>query len=300
MIDDYKIIQIFCSIDDFCKEFIPNWKKTMLEQGKKRFKKSKLTLAEIMTIQVLFHYSNYRTFKHFYLYYLSQHLDSYFPNLVSYNRMVELQKASSFPLMAYLKSECLSPCTGISFIDSTPLRVCHNKRIQGHKTFKHLATRGKCSMGWYYGFKLHVVASDEGQLVDIMITKTNFDDRKPLKNQNFTHKLYGKIVGDKGYISKKLFEDLMTKGIELVTKLKKNMKSQLLRPLEDILLLRKRAVIETIFDQLKNICQVEHSRNRSIANYFNNIFSALIAYSFKKKKPSLYNNLRQYQLNQNT
>lgn len=286
-----KITEIFCSIDDFCKEFVPFWQKSLISNSKKRKRTCKMSLSEIMTIQVLFHLSGYRTFKEFYLGYVSKHLQKEFPDLVSYNRMVELKRDSFIPLAIYLKSCGLSNCTGISFIDSTPLRVCDKRRIHQHKTFKDIAQRGQCSLGWFYGFKLHIVTNDEGGIIDFMITKGNVDDRKPLRFKQFIGKLYGKLFGDKGYISKELFTELFSNGVHLITKLRKNMKTKLLTPLKDAYHLRKRAIIETIFDQLKNICQVEHSRHRSVANYFNNIFAALIAYNFKEKKPSLKNNL---------
>lgn len=285
MISSSKITEIFCSIDDFCKEFVPFWQKSLLANGKKRIRASKMSLSEVMTIQVLFHLSGYKTFKDFYTGYVSKHLTDDFPELVSYNRMVELKGQSFMPLAIYLKVCGLANCTGISFVDSTPLRVCDKRRINQHKVFKGLAQRGQCSLGWFYGFKLHIITNDRGGIIDFMITKGNVDDRKPLGFKSFVKKLFG----DKGYISKDLFAELFSSGVHLVTKLRKNMKTKLLTPMADAYLLRKRAVIETIFDQLKNICQVEHSRHRSVANYFNNIFSALIAYNFKDKKPSLKN-----------
>ena len=290
MISDTKITEIFCSIDDFCIQFVPFWQKHLISNGKKRHKTPKISLSEVMTIQVLFHLSGYRTFKDFYLGYVLEYLNSYFPDLVSYNRMVELKRDSFMPLSIYLKTLGLRDCNGISFIDSTPLRVCDKRRIHNHKVFKNLAARGQCSLGWFYGFKLHIITNDRGGIIDFIITRGNVDDRKPLKLKAFTKKLYGKLFGDKGYISKDLFQNLFSNGIHLVTKLKKNMKTKLLTPMIDAYHLRKRAIIETIFDQLKNICQVEHSRHRSVVNYFNNIFSALIAYNFKDKKPSLKNN----------
>lgn len=286
-----KITEIFCSIDDFCKEFVPFWQKSLITNGKKRIRSSKMSLSEVMTIQVLFHLSGYKTFKEFYLGYVSKHLQKEFPDLVSYNRMVELKRDSFIPLAIYLKTFGLAHCTGISFVDSTPLRVCNRRRIHQHKTFIDIAQRGQCSLGWFYGFKLHIVTNDTGGIIDFMITKGNVDDRKPLRFKQFIRKLYGKLFGDKGYISKELFTELFSNGVHLITKLRKNMKTKLLTPLQDAYHLRKRAIIETIFDQLKNICQVEHSRHRSVANYFNNIFAALIAYNFKDKKPSLKNNL---------
>lgn len=289
MLSTSKITEIFCSIDDFCKEFVPFWQKHLISNGKKRNRLSKMSLSEVMTIQVLFHFSGYRTFKEFYLGYVTEFLRNDFPELVSYTRMVELKRDSFIPLTAYLKTNGLSNCTGVSFIDSTPLRVCDKRRINQHKTFKNIAQRGQCSLGWFYGFKLHIITNDQGGIIDFMITKGNVDDRQPLKMKQFLKNLYGKLFGDKGYISKDLFTSLFSNGIHLVTKLRKNMKTKLVTPIQDAYHLRKRAIIETIFDQLKNICQVENSRHRSITNYFNNIITALIAYNFKDKKPSLKN-----------
>lgn len=157
MIYTDKITEIFCSIDDFCKTFLPIWNQRLISNGKKRNKPSKLSLSEVMTIQVIFHLSSHRNFKDFYYGYVKKHLKKEFPNLVSYNRMVELKQQSFIPLATYLKSSALGDCTGISFVDSTPLRVCHSRRINQHKTFEGLAERGQCSIGWFYGFKLHIV-----------------------------------------------------------------------------------------------------------------------------------------------
>jgi hypothetical protein len=287
MINDLKIIQIFCSMDDFCKQFLPAWHKHLLASGRSRIKPARLTPSEVMTIQVLFHLSGVRTFKTFYTGYVCKHLRAYFPELVSYNRMVELSSQTIVPLAIYLKTRATGDCTGISFIDSTPLRVCHNRRIHSHKVFEGLAKRGHCSVGWFYGFKLHLVLSDTGDIINFTGTPGNTDDRTPLKDENFVDKLFGKLFGDKGYISKQLFQNLFAEGIHLVTKLRKNMKTKLVTPMRDAILLRKRAICETIIDQLKNIFQVEHSRHRSPKNFLTNLFSALIAYSFTEKKPSL-------------
>jgi hypothetical protein len=287
MISKTKITEIFCSIDDFCLDFIPEFQSRLLSNTKKRNKPSKLSLSEVMTIQVLFHESGYRKFKDYYKDYVCKRLRSWFPNLVSYNRMVELCSDSLIALAIYLKTRALGECTGIGFIDSTPLRVCDNKRIHSHKVFEGLAQRGQCSIGWFYGFKLHIITNDMGQVINFMLTPGNVDDRKPLKIERFIGKLWGKLFGDKGYISKELFNNLFFNGIHLVTKLKKNMKSSIVTPLMDAVLLRKRAICETIIDQLKNIFQIEHSRHRSPKNFLTNLFSALIAYNFKDKKPSL-------------
>lgn len=287
MIPSYKITEIFCSIDDFCQKFLPEWNRRLLAGGKSRIKPARLCPSEVMTIQVLFHLSGIRTFKKFYTDYVCKQLRDLFPRLVSYNRFTELGGQMIVPLAIYLKTSATGECTGISFIDSTPLRVCHNRRIHSHKVFDGLAARGQCSIGWFYGFKLHLITSDSGHVVDFMLTGGNTDDRKPLQMKGFIDKLFGKLYGDKGYISKELFEGLFDQGIHLVTKLRKNMKTKLVTPIADAILLRKRAICETIIDQLKNIFQIEHSRHRSPKNFLTNLFSALIAYNFTEKKPSL-------------
>ena len=100
---------------------------------------------------------------------------------------------------------CLGKCTGISFIDSTPLRACHIRREKQNRVFKGLATKGQCSIGWFFGFKLHLIINDKGEILDFMLTQGNIDDREPLKNKSFHKKVFGKLFGDKGYISQTLF-----------------------------------------------------------------------------------------------
>jgi hypothetical protein len=213
-------------------------------------------------------------------------LTAEFPKTVAYNRFVELQKKALLPMIIFLKMKSLGECTGISFIDSTKLPVCNNRRIHNHHVFKDIATRGYASTGYFYGFKLHLIVNDRGEILNFVITQANVDDREPLKNESFIQKIKGKLVGDKGYISKELFELLFTDGIQLITKLKKNMKGKILSNTDSVLL-RKRAVIESINDELKNICQIEHTRHRSFHNFIGNIISGLIAYSFLPKKPSI-------------
>jgi len=145
-----------------------------------------------------------------------------------------------------------STCTGVSFVDSTSLTVCHNARIAQHRVFAVDARRGKTSVGWFYGFKLHLV------------------------------------VNDRGYISQALAEQLFTtQGIALITKVRQNMRERVLAA-TDKLLLRKRAIIESVNDQLKNICQIEHTRHRSPYNFLAHLLAGLVAYCHQPKKPSLH------------
>lgn len=287
MISTNKITEIFCSIDDFCKVFEPALKQRTLTRGEnKRNRAFKMSTSEILTITVVFHLSGHRTFKHFYLYYVQEHLQKEFPDTVSYNRFVELMQANMLPLTLYMKTCCLGACTGISFVDSTPIRACKNKRIKNNKVFQGIATIGKSTMGWFYGFKLHIVVNDKGELLDFIITQANVDDRTPIKQDNFLKKIFGSLYADKGYLSKELAELLFDQGLHLVTGIKNNMKNVLMT-MRDKILLRKRSVIETINDQLKNICQAEHSRHRSFGNFITNLVASLIAYSFQDKKPAI-------------
>jgi hypothetical protein len=280
------LVELFCHVDDFCKEFEPVWRQQMLSSGaRQRQRDRRLSLSEIMTLLIHFHQSHYRHFKAYYSEYVLPRLRGAFPGLVSYQRFVEFIPSTVIPLCVYLHKRCLGRCTGISFVDSTALRVCHNRRIAQHKVFAGLAERGKTSTGWFFGFKVHLLFSDRGDLLSMALTPGNVDDRKPLPR--LVRRLFGKLFGDKGYISQPLFEQLwQTFGIQLITKLKKNMKNRLM-PLADKLLLRKRAIAETIIDQLKNISQIEHSRHRSPMNFLANLLCGLIAYCHQPRKPSL-------------
>jgi hypothetical protein len=282
-----KLIEIFCDIDDFNEVFINELRTHQLSDGsRKRIKPCSLNESEVMTIVIYFHLMRYRDFKHYYLFHVCQHMQNEFPGLVSYNRFVELMHKSLLPLAVFLKTRCLGKCSGISFVDSTPIRACHIKREHSHKVLKGLATKGQCSIGWFFGLKLHFVINDKGEMLDFVLTPGNVDDRQPLIGSNLLSNIYGKLIGDKGYISQSLFENLFIDGIHLITKLRKNMKNCLML-LSDKILLRKRALIESVFDELKNICQIEHTRHRSQEGFIINLLSGLIAYAYLPKKPSL-------------
>ncbi len=214
------------------------------------------------------------------------YLRSEFPGLVSYTRFVDFIPSALLPLCAYFQQTCLGNCSGVSFIDSTSLDVCLNQRIASHKVFAGLAGRGKTSTGWFFGFKLHLVINDRGELLNVLLTPGNVDDRKPVPR--LVRKLFGKVFGDKGYISQPLYELLrQTFGVQLVTKLRSNAKNRLPMSLTDRILLRKRAIVESVIDQLKNISQIEHSRHRSVTSFLVNLLCGLIAYAHQPKKPSL-------------
>ncbi len=284
-----KLVEIFYLVDEFCKEYykvMEGHQLAELSDKKRRKKPSKLNDAEVITIMIAFHSYGYRNLKHFYINHVQRHLLNYFPETVSYNRFVELQQKALLPMTIFLKTVCLGQSTGISFVDSTPIRVCKNKRIFNHKVFKGLAQRGKSTMGYFFGFKLHIIINDKGEIIDFVITPGNVDDRQPLKDSNFLKKIAGKLFADKGYVSQKLFENLFIDGIQLIAGIRNNMKNQIMT-MHDKIMLRKRSVIETVNDELKNICQIEHSRHRSFSNFLSNMISGLLAYSFLPKKPSI-------------
>ncbi len=289
MISNDKITEIFCVLDDFCKEIdqIIN-QNTILENTskKKRNRKSKMSDSEVITIMILFHLKGYRCLKHFYINHVTKHMTDDFPQTVSYNRFVELQKKCVLPMTIFLQSCCLGKCSGISFLDSTVLKACHYKREKQNKVFKGIAAKGRGTMGWFFGFKLHIVINERGEIIDFLITQGNVDDRQPLKDKTFHDKVFGKIFADRGYIGKDLFEKLFVDGIHLITKIKKNMKNAIMH-VYDKILLRKRAVVESVNDILKNQCQIEHTRHRSFDNFITNLVSGLIAYSFYPTKSNI-------------
>ncbi len=160
------------------------------------------------------------------------------------------------------------------------------------KVFKGLVKWGKNSVGWHFSFKLHLIINDCGELLAFKLTPANVDDRQPVPDM--TKDLIGnascfksaeppnvlaQLFGDRGYISQKLFEELYQRGLQLVTKSKKKMKNRLVKMIEKILL-RKRAVIESVNDHLKNMCQIEHPRPRSVFNFLVNLMAGLAAYTY--------------------
>src|SRR2546423_1018549 len=278
------ILPLFCDIDDFCQFFEPRWKRRLLSSGaRQRDRAPRLCLSEVMTIIVMFHSSSYRNFKAYYTEQVMKHYAGAFPHLISYQRFVELMPAALVPLCGYLQAR-KGKCSGISFSDSTSLKVCHNRRIHSHKVFAGCARRGKTSVDWFFGFKLHLVINDRGELLSLRLTPGNVDDRRPVPE--LVKGLFGKLFGDKGYISQPLFDLLYGEGVQLVTKLKRGMKNRLM-PVFDKIMLRKRAIVESVIDQLKNISQIEHSRHRSVANCLVNLVTGLIAYTWREEKPRL-------------
>jgi hypothetical protein len=278
------LTEIFCYIDDFCNSFDKTCQNYFLTGSRtKRKKPCRISLSEIMTIMILFHRSEYRNFKYFYLCVIMRDLKKDFPNALSYQRFVYIMEYALMPLVIFL-SGLKGRETGLYYVDSTSIEVCHIKREKSHKVFKGLATKGKNSMGWFFGFKLHLVINNFGEIMSCSLSKANVDDRKPVPK--LVESLKGWLFGDKGYLGQAFMEKLKEQSIELFTKVKKNIAKKEMSTSQKFFL-SKRGLVETVIDQLKNICQIEHSRHRKPANAFVNLIAGLIAYCFKPRKPSI-------------
>ena len=278
------LVELYCDVDDFCKVFVPQWQQQLIEDGSRsRHRECRLSMSEIMTIIIGFHMSHHRDFKNYYLGHVKQFYKKAFPDLLSYTRFLAVMPRTIVPMCAYFTTLKGKP-TGIDFIDSTSLKVCHNIRIPRHKTFSGVAQRGKGTMGWFYGFKLHLIVNHLGEIVAAKVTTANVHDTKPVKE--LATCLPDKLYGDKGYLSKALEANLFEQGVTLITTVRKNMKAKAMS-LWDRAMLSRRFIIETINDQLKNISFIEHSRHRSINGFMLNLMAGLVAYCLKENKPAL-------------
>lgn len=280
----YDLVELFCRIDDFWKNFELLWAEHLLNEGKSTPKRvSSLSMSEVILILLLFHSTRYRDFKTFYLHHLSVYFQKEFPSLVSYTQFLDLKKRAVLPLYCFLLS-LQGKCSGVSLVDSTSLVVCHQKRIHSHRVFKGLAKRGKTTKGWFYGFKLHLVVNERGEILSFLLSPGNTSDLSPLPH--LTKRLFGKLFGDRGYISKEMVEKLFANGIQLITRLRSKMKNKLMHVIDKIIL-HKRGMIDSVIGQLKQGCQIEHSRHRSPINFIVNILGGLVSYSLRPDKPTI-------------
>jgi len=242
-----------------------------------------MSLSELLTVMIMYHTSYAKNFKFFYKSYVEYLHNDDFPNALSYNRFVELMPRLFLPLNILIHI-LFGEETGTYFIDATTIKACHNKRRYRNKVFKGLAKSGKSSMGFFYGFKLHLIINEKGDIIALKMTKGNVDDRTPVPD--LTKNLSGKMYADKGYIKQNLFLNLYERGLKMVHGIKKNMDNKLM-DLKEKVMLKKRSLIETVFDYLKNKMNLEHTRHRSPINAFVHIISTLVAYCLKQNKPSI-------------
>ena len=278
-----QLIRIFCDIDEFCKE-LDNYTKHKLLSGPTKSPRGpscQLALSEVMTILVMFHFIRFRDFKTFYSH-MQSYWRSYFPKLPSYNRFIELIPRTIFPLTLFTHLRG-GKRTGIYYIDSSCLPVCHLKRQRRHKTFKNVAAFGRTSVGWFFGLKIHLVINERGELIAFKITSGSASDSKCAGS--LLSALQGLAFGDKGYLGKKLFDTLLDKGLKLITRKRKNMKPMLLNDYEQQLL-NQRGTIETVINHLKHFYQIWHTRHRSMINALAYLIAALAAYAIEPLKLS--------------
>ena len=276
------LTRLFVFIDDFTKAFNSHMNVEVDSEylvpylNKQLGDNCRLASSEILTVIVHFHVSGFKTFKHYYKF-LGKYHSKEFPKLISYNRFVEIQNNYCFELFV-LSQPVLADCDGLSYIDSTHLPVCHIKREYSHETFRDLAIKSKSTMGWYFGFKFHMITNKYGHPISYEITRSTVDDRKA-PDSLFT-KIFGELYGDKGYIGKPFFERMSEKCIQIITALKKNMKPQIMT-LESSKKLGKRSIIESVFNCLKNNLNMQHTRHRSPKNYVINLIGSITAHCFK-------------------
>lgn len=277
----HQLVTIFCEIDDFCKEFDMYAAQKLLPHPAGERKHGPfcgLSISEIMTILVMFQMIRHRDFKTFYCGYLSKLFKPYFPGLPSYERFIFLMKRATLPMAIFTQINS-GKRTGIYYIDSSCLPVCHLKRSRRNKAFKAIAEYGKTSVGWFFGLKLHIVINDQCELVAFKITKGNIHDSKTALN--LLEHLNGFAFGDKGYLGKQLFEKLLNKGLKLITRKRKNMQEKITADPYERQLLNQRNIIETVINQLKTHYQIWHTRHRSIWNAMTHLLAALVAYIIK-------------------
>ncbi len=277
------LTELYVEIDDFCRKVNENLNSHLIGHTKFIIDTPGLSLSEVLTLLVYYHFSNFDCLKHYYLVKVQYQMKSYFPKLPSYNRFVE--RIKELPLLATLYLQYKQArFNGIGYIDSTPLEVCTKKRTRTHKVFEYVAKLGKSSKGWFYGLKLHIICDLMGNIVKCKITPGNENDLKAAATM--LKKFKGKIFGDKGYIGKGEFLRLLEQGLLIVTDVRKNMKKKAL-DLWDSILLKKRSLIESVINVLKSSLHLEHSRHRSVVNAGVYILTTLIAYCWKPNKPKI-------------
>jgi hypothetical protein len=280
-----RLVETFCDVDDFCKSVKTQWEAMLVTDGTKPERKhgpeGGLCDSEIMTLLVLYHSSHFKNFKTFYNGIVLGMLRSHFPGAPCYERFLTLTKRV-WAWLAFFLASRRGDKTGIYYIDSTPLVVCHNRRIARHKVFDGLAARGKTSTGWFFGFKLHLVFNHQREIVALKLTPGNVSDAAPVPE--LTSDLVGKLFGDKGYIGQKMAQELLRRGLALMTRVRKNMKSLPVSFL-DKALLNGRSIAETIIGHIKEFSSLRLPKHRSVFNAFTHITAAIIAYQINPLPP---------------
>jgi hypothetical protein len=287
MLSEYKenkLIEIFVQVDDFCQE-LEQW---LRSQGKyKPIYHGRMSMSEMMAILIFYHHSGYKCFQYYYEEMIRFDIADDFPLAVSYKHFLSLIPRCLNHLFLFSKWQCSQALPADAYyIDSKKLPICHNRRIKSNRVFKHIAMHGKSSTGWFYGFKIHLVINNLGEIAAFELSTANIADNNHELLKEIFKNLKGNCYGDKGYITS-IFEELYEQGIRLISKVRSNMKNKLIH-LSDRYYLFKRGVIESVNDILMTVCDIEHTRHRSPLNFLTHTVGAVIAYGFLDQKPSVH------------
>lgn len=285
-IHDSKLIEIFCSCDDFCS-LVRQSQQAYHPAARKSTREPLLSDSEIMSIAIFYHFSGYKCFEYYYRQAILGPYKGCFPRAVSYERFVALMPRVMPLLCLYLALVRCGQHTGIYYADSKKLPVCDNHRIHQHAVFKGIADRGKSSTGWFFGFKVFLIINQYGQIMNCQLTKASKADNNFDWMLKFFKGLKGVVFTDKGFISAKAFEALYADGLKIITGVRANMKNKLMDTTEKQLH-KKRGLIESVNDILMTVCDIDHTRHRSPMNFLVNLFAGVCAYTFLDKLPSIF------------
>lgn len=279
------ITALFCTIDDFFIKFESTYLKFLKQnQYFKRIRPSKLSLSEIIFIAIYYKSSQFNNFKAFF-FSLKNHQRQWFKYLPCYQRMTHLISMHQLALHALHTDLMKDKQSDYLWIDSTMLPVCKNQRITRHKSLSEIATRGKSSMGWFFGCKLHVAMNADGDMVSTELSNGHIADIKMV--EDLVKGFKATVYADRGYISQSLKEKLRLQKIDLVTYHRKNMKVIQLSK-TDQHYLKQRNKIETLFGLLKAKYNLVTTKARSVQGYLAGIYASLCAYQVcHKNKPNI-------------
>jgi hypothetical protein len=275
---------IYCFVDDWIKGVVSNLRYALTRPGKDLppIKKHKLTIAELVSLAIFRFFTGHRNWKDFY-----QHITTYhkkdFSELPKYKNFLVAINQLSFLALILLEGfmnifKRFTRISDLKFADSTKLQVCHIKREFSHKVCYGLARKSKSSMGWFYGFKLHIICNELMQILNLKITAGNVDDRKGLAM--IWNDIFGMIIADAGYIGKDWQAKAFSLNKCLLTGVKANMKKLMTETEEYMLHLRQR--VECVFSVLKLRFGMENTLPRSPLGYLAHYIWSITAYQFKK------------------
>lgn len=276
------LYHIFDQIDNLLKTMSASLRRKLLSDLRPAGgRPSGLSLQAILAFGIFRYATGVKDVKHYHRKLLSSYSNELgrIPNYGNFNTLVNQATPYVIFLLQWIFYVNKSRQDGFYFMDSTPLKVCENKRIFDHKVCEDLAQRGKSSMGWFFGFKLHVVCDSLGRLVSLLITPGNTDDRKFVLK--LLRGLKGLCIADAGYVSKKLMQELYEQGLLLLTDVRKSMK-RLMSETQHALL-KQRQRIEGVFSCLKHRLKAEASIARSPLGYLSRCLYACLTFALSKE-----------------